>query len=107
MYAFVILSILVLIVLFYTGRPITCDCGCGCPEGRCTCEGCTCKKCKEKWTVYGTNWCGWTKKQLDYMKKSGKAFDFVDCEKQQCNGIKSFPTMKRSNNETIVGYREI
>jgi len=41
------------------------------------------------------------------MKKNGKAFDFVDCEKQQCNGIKSFPTLKSSEGEMFSGYREV
>ena len=107
MYAFIILFLLSLVVLFYTGRTAKCECGCGCVEGHCTCETCTCKKCKEKWIVYGTEWCGWTKKQLDYMKKSGNAFEFIDCEKQQCDGIKSFPTLVSPNKEVIVGYREV
>jgi|SRR5210317_65928 hypothetical protein len=107
MIAFIVLSVLVLIVLFYMSKSSKCPCGCGCAEGRCDCKGCTCKKCKEKWTVYGADWCGWTRKQLDYMKKNGKAFDFVDCEKKQCNGIESFPTLKSSNGETFSGYREV
>jgi hypothetical protein len=24
-----------------------------------------------KWTVFGTSWCGWTTKQLEYLKKKG------------------------------------
>jgi len=67
MIAFIALTVLVLIVLFYTTRSSKCPCGCGCAEGRCDCKGCTCKKCKEKWTVYGADWCGWTRRQLDYM----------------------------------------
>lgn len=102
MIAFIVLTILVLIVLFYTNRPSKCPRGCGCSKGRCDC-----KNCKEQWTVYGADWCGWTRKQLDYMKKNGKVFDFVDCEKKQCNGIKSFPTLKSSNGETFSGYREV
>ena len=27
------------------------------------------------YTVYGTMGCGWTRKQLDYMKKAGKPYD--------------------------------
>jgi len=107
MIAFIVLTVLVLIVLFYMSKSSKCPCGCGCAEGRCDCKGCTYKKCKEKWTVYGADWCGWTRKQLDYMKKNGKAFDFVDCEKKQCNGIESFPTLKSSNGETFSGYREV
>ena len=32
----------------------------------------------KQWTVYGTMGCGWTRKQLDYMKKNGKSHRFVD-----------------------------
>ena len=32
------------------------------------------------WTVYGTMGCGWTRKQLEYMKKNGKSHVFVDCD---------------------------
>ena len=28
----------------------------------------------EKWVVYGTMDCGWTRKQLDFMKNSGKQY---------------------------------
>jgi len=109
MIAFIVLTLLVLIVLFYTGNSSSkCDCGCGCSgNGKCDCTGCECKKCHEQWKVYGAHWCGWTRKQLDYMKKNGKSFDFVDCEKEQCNGIKSFPTLVSSNGEEISGYREV
>ena len=29
------------------------------------------KKQEGGWTVYGTTWCGWTTKQLEYLKKKG------------------------------------
>ena len=45
-----------------------------------------------KYTIYGTMGCGWTRKQLDYMKKSGKPFTFVDCDKGECAGMTAFPT---------------
>ena len=65
------------------------------------------KKCHKKWKVYGAEWCGWTRKQLDYMKKNNKAYEFIDCEKGQCNGIESFPTLVSSDGEEISGYREV
>jgi hypothetical protein len=108
MIAFIILMALVVITLYSTGRSGNlCGCGCGCVEGKCTCNGCKCEICKRKWIVYGTNWCGWTTKQIEYMKKNNKAFEFIDCEKGQCNGIKSFPTLMSPNGEKITGYREI
>lgn len=61
----------------------------------------------EKWTVYGTMGCGWTRKQLDYMKKNGKDHTFVDCDKGDCQGMKAFPTLKHPNGETTVGYKEV
>src|SRR6056300_1864841 len=59
-----------------------------------------------KWTVYGTMGCGWTRKQLEYMKKNGKAHTFVDCDKEGCNDMKAFPTLKHPNGEVTVGYKE-
>ena len=96
MIALVLLLILVVLILLNTGRRQSCGC-----VGNCVCQG------KGRWTVYGTNWCGWTTKQIDYMKKNGKNFDFIDCEKKQCNGIKSFPTLISPNGESITGYHEV
>ena len=61
----------------------------------------------KKWTIYGTKGCGWTVKQLDYMKKNGKPHTFVDCEKGGCDGMTAFPTLKGPNGEKIVGYNEV
>jgi len=61
----------------------------------------------EQWTIYGTMGCGWTRKQLDYMKKNGKSFKFVDCDKEGCSGMEAFPTLVSPNGEQIVGYNEI
>jgi hypothetical protein len=62
---------------------------------------------EKKWTVYGTMGCGWTRKQLEYMKKNGKAHTFVDCDKDECKGMKAFPTIKHPNGDETVGYKEI
>ena len=59
------------------------------------------------WTVYGTTWCGWTTKQLEYLKKKGIEHKFVDCEKGKCDGIDAFPVMDSPNGERITGYKEI
>jgi len=61
----------------------------------------------EQWTIYGTMGCGWTRKQLDYMKKNGKSFKFVDCDKEGCSGMEAFPTLVSPNGEQIIGYNEI
>ena len=62
---------------------------------------------KTVWTVYGTNWCGWTKKQLAYLEKKGIPHKFIDCEKGNCDGIDGFPFMRSSQGEEINGYMEI
>ncbi len=61
-----------------------------------------------KWKVYGTKTCGWTVKQLDYMKKNGKAYTFIDCANGgKCDGMNGFPTLVDPNGVKIVGYTEI
>ena len=62
---------------------------------------------KGSWTVFGTTWCGWTTKQLDYLKKKGIDHKFVDCEKGKCDGIDAFPVMESPTGERITGYKEI
>ena len=59
------------------------------------------------WTVYGTTWCGWTTKQLEYLKKKSIDHKFIDCEKGKCDGIDAFPVMDSPNGERITGYKEI
>jgi|TARA_B100000902_G_C26804197_1_gene665957 hypothetical protein len=61
----------------------------------------------EEWTVYGTTWCGWTTKQLEYFEKKGINHKFVDCEKSKCDGIESFPQLKSPTGEKFVGYKEV
>ena len=72
------------------------------------------KKVEEKtedkpieWTVYGTSWCGWTTKQLEYLKKKGITHKFIDCEKNNCDGIDAFPVMESSSGEKVKGYKEV
>tara|TARA_B100001758_G_C17967129_1_gene381330 strand:+ start:211 stop:501 length:291 start_codon:yes stop_codon:yes gene_type:complete len=72
------------------------------------------KKVEEKtedkpieWTVYGTSWCGWTTKQLEYLKKKGITHKFIDCEKDNCDGIDAFPVMESSSGEKVKGYKEV
>jgi hypothetical protein len=50
--------------------------------------------------------CGWTRKQLDYMKKAGKPYEFIDCDKGGCSGMDAFPTTIDPNGEKTVGYQE-
>jgi len=61
----------------------------------------------KKWTVFGTMGCGWTRKQLDYMKKNGKPHEFVDCNESGCDGVEAFPTLVSPDGEKTVGYKEV
>jgi len=51
--------------------------------------------------------CGWTTKQLEYLKKKGIEHKFVDCEKGKCDGIDAFPVIESPNGERITGYKEV
>jgi len=62
---------------------------------------------KGKWTVFGTMGCGWTRRQLDYMKKKGIAHVFKDCEKGECGKVEAFPTLVSPEGEKLVGYNEM
>jgi hypothetical protein len=58
-------------------------------------------------TVYGTEWCSWTKKQRDYLTNKGIPFTFVNCEEGKCPaGVNAYPTLDQDGVMT-VGYREI
>jgi len=61
----------------------------------------------KKWTIYGTMGCGWTRKQLEHMKKVGKPYIFVDCDKEDCAKMSAFPTIHDPNGKEIVGFSEI
>jgi hypothetical protein len=41
------------------------------------------------------------------MKKNGKSFKFVDCDKEGCSGMDAFPTLVSPNGEKTVGYSEV
>ena len=56
------------------------------------------------WTVYGTQSCGWTKKQLKDMDDKGISHTFVDCANGNCDGIDGYPTLKHRDGTVKVGY---
>ena len=90
MIALIILAIIDILILMQTGQgkkaPVE--------EGK-------------KWTVFGTMGCGWTRKQLDYMKKNGKPHEFVDCDEEGCEDVEAFPTLVSPDGEKMVGYNEV
>lgn len=88
MLAFVILTVINTIIFLQTGQSSQ-------------------KAGGKKWTVFGTMGCGWTRKQLEHMKKVKKPFTFVDCEKGNCEDVDAFPTIVAPNGEKHVGYKEV
>ncbi len=61
-----------------------------------------------KWTVYGTKGCGWTVKQLDYMKKNGKPHTFVDCDNGgDCEGMDAYPTLVDPDGNKTTGFKKV
>ncbi len=56
------------------------------------------------WTVYGSDKCGWTRKQKSDMESKGVQYTFVDCDTQSCPGVSGFPTLKHSDGTVKVGY---
>lgn len=89
MFAFIALIIVNAYTLINTGKPPVTQDG------------------KEGWTVYGTMGCGWTRKQLDHMKNVNKPFTFIDCDKENCDGMDAFPTLISPSGEKHVGYKEV
>ena len=59
------------------------------------------------WTVYGTNGCGWTRKQLKYMEEKGIPHKFIDCDKNECGDITAFPTLQDPSGKRITGYTQV
>jgi len=61
------------------------------------------------YTVYGTMKCGWTRKQLDYMKSKNIQHTFIDCETnpEKCKGMKGYPVVEFPSGEKKVGFQEV
>ena len=57
------------------------------------------------WTVYGTDECGWTRKQLKEMDDKGVKYTYINCKDGGCGELKSFPTLKSDDSgEVKVGF---
>lgn len=91
MLPFIILAVIDVIILLRTGAPA--------PAPVSDSQGI--------WTVFGSMGCGWTRKQLDHMKKAGKPHKFVDCDKEDCKKVEAFPTIVSPNGEEHVGFKEV
>ena len=59
-----------------------------------------------KFTVYGTEWCGYTTKQRKHLDKKYGAgsHEFVDCDKTDCPGIDAFPVTKTPSGDMVKGF---
>jgi hypothetical protein len=65
---------------------------------------------ENKWTVYGSESCGWTVKQLKYMKENNISHDYIDCKKQKgaCpEWVNGFPSLVSPDGEETSGYKEM
>jgi len=63
----------------------------------------------DEYIVYGTMKCGWTRKQLDHMKKRGIDHTFIDCDKEpeKCKGMSAYPVVQLPSGEKKIGFQEI
>lgn len=58
-------------------------------------------------TVYGTDWCGYTTKQRDYLDGKGVDYTYVNCEEKSCpDFVKAYPTLD-INGSIKTGYTEV
>ena len=67
-------------------------------------------KASGKWTVYGTDWCGYTKKQLKYMDDNSIEYEYIECSDGACDGfdVKAFPTLRHPSGKLLdAGFREV
>ena len=58
------------------------------------------------WKVYGTNGCGWTRKQLEVMKDKNVQHTFIDCDKEDCGDVQAFPTLVDPAGKKTVGFKD-
>ena len=50
----------------------------------------------EKLIVYGADWCGWTRKQKEFLDNHRIRFEYIDCAQNdsRCSVAKGFPTLQ-------------
>jgi len=58
------------------------------------------------WTVYGTNGCGWTRKQLALMDSKKVSYNFVDCDSEDCKDATAYPTLVAPDGTKTVGFMD-
>jgi glutaredoxin len=58
-------------------------------------------------TVYGADWCGWTKKQRRYLDQKGIPYTYVNCDSQECPSfVSGFPTLVKDG-QVMAGFQEL
>ena len=60
----------------------------------------------DTWTVYGSDGCGWTLKQLAVFESKGIPYNYVNCDKNPsaCKGTSAFPTLVSPEGVQTVGF---
>jgi len=91
---YVIAAVVILAVLYFLSRPK--------PQAKVP-E----KSADGLWTVYGSNSCGWTKKQLKHLDEKNIPYKFVDCDSEDCGQIAAFPTNVKPDGSRAVGFIEV
>jgi hypothetical protein len=59
------------------------------------------------WTVYGTDGCGWTRKQLSHMDEEGISYEYLNCDEVSCDGVSAYPTLKSPSGEVTEGFKKL
>ena len=61
-----------------------------------------------KWTIYGSDSCGWTLKQLAVCDTKGIPYNYINCgdpsNAGKCKGKTAFPTLVDPKGVTSVGF---
>lgn len=61
------------------------------------------------WKLYGADWCGWTKRQMQIFDGQDTSGLYVECGSggnTACAGINGFPTWKHASGTTMPGYKD-
>ena len=57
------------------------------------------------WKVYGSMNCGWTRKQVEELKKKGIPYEFLDCSGDKCR--EGMPENILPNGTRRVGFTKV
>ena len=59
-------------------------------------------------TVYGTDWCGYTTKQRKHLdsKYGANSHTYVNCDTADCPGMDGFPVTKLPSGKKVSGFND-